>query len=815
LFDFIRETAEADFSLRGADSPFFEYYLESGQTLLFFDGLDELPNRDLKETARDRIRSLLISFPGNTAVITSRIVGYDHPFRFDEKEFVHYRLTPLQLPEMERFVQDWYQVRIEDSVERQDNANDLIRILRDETHNAIRELAQNPLLLTIIALVHRIDAVLPDERVVLYQKCTETLLNTWHTGKSRGAQQTKKRGRIERRNRQRMEAIANWMHGLASRTEGERRAVVRADQLERFLTHHIKDNEHPREDEDHPQDQAREFLEFVREQAGLLIEVGDRLYSFVHLTFQEYLTASHLITQSEVAGVAGMVGQLDPHRGDPAWHEVIRLLVSALRGNVAQKDLVNHFLQAVSSQPDSSCARLLGGLLLDGVEAAEERAKSILRHLLLAASLATEGAELRPVLDMLQSCWSRDEEMQRAFRETFAALWNETSEEPRRVAFLLTSVSIGMAFAEAAKLVRLNLSSEQASCFSLLVPPTAFRGEARLPDNWESFVSLMQWATIGPPSMRVIASLTSAVAHAFRRGAGHAAEFRTCVSALLPGSGYGPLGQNLWYSCLLAAPVSIVAADLGIELLRGLDRAPGLAHPPGAYLEQALAQARTLDRARTLDLALARVRPRNTIVDLELARGMAQPPSAALARTLDRARENPTGFWSEVSESSEIRQVFVAILCDLFDLQPRAHWDAAIGRVFWPTIPSRMDLLDQAMWKRLEERFASGTAAESDRYAAAWLLLLDAYLLRVGVYGDLEHSRFGRLATLTRGAESPPLRFAHCFRELSYGIASRMDVLVAMVRSEDPAYRRMFEECMWRPTAEEEQRESALYGDSK
>ncbi|GAG48062.1 unnamed protein product, partial [marine sediment metagenome] len=30
----------------------------------------------------------------------------------------------------------------------------------DEAHIAIRELAQNPLLLTIVALVHRIDAVL-------------------------------------------------------------------------------------------------------------------------------------------------------------------------------------------------------------------------------------------------------------------------------------------------------------------------------------------------------------------------------------------------------------------------------------------------------------------------------------------------------------------------------------------------------------------------------------------------------------------------------------------------------------------------------
>jgi hypothetical protein len=126
-----------------------------------------------------RIRTLITTYPGNTVVVTSRIVGYDSTFPFDNQEFAHCRLTKLQLPEIEQFIRDWYAVRIKNPKERDDHANGLIRILQEKEHEAIGELAQNPLLLTIIALVHRIDAVLPDERVVLYHKCTETLLNTW------------------------------------------------------------------------------------------------------------------------------------------------------------------------------------------------------------------------------------------------------------------------------------------------------------------------------------------------------------------------------------------------------------------------------------------------------------------------------------------------------------------------------------------------------------------------------------------------------------------------------------------------------------
>lgn len=50
----------------------------------------------------------MTTFPGNTVVVTSRIVGYENPFRFDEKEFVHYRVAQLQMPEINRFVEDWY-----------------------------------------------------------------------------------------------------------------------------------------------------------------------------------------------------------------------------------------------------------------------------------------------------------------------------------------------------------------------------------------------------------------------------------------------------------------------------------------------------------------------------------------------------------------------------------------------------------------------------------------------------------------------------------------------------------------------------------
>ena len=227
LLDYIIESTQADFTLKSADTSFFEHYLESGRMLLFLDGLDELPGSHYKELVRDRISSLCVTYPGNTVVVTSRIVGYDKAFGFDTATFTHHRIAPLRIPDIEQFVNDWYRVRLENRAERERNVDDLLRILKDDAHSAIRQLASNPLLLTIVTLVHRIDAVLPDERIVLYQKCTETLLNTWHTWKYRDAEQRAK-GRIERYNRARMEAIAYWMQTRGSTAAAETRTMRRA-----------------------------------------------------------------------------------------------------------------------------------------------------------------------------------------------------------------------------------------------------------------------------------------------------------------------------------------------------------------------------------------------------------------------------------------------------------------------------------------------------------------------------------------------------------------------------------------------------------
>ena len=441
LIDYIRESIQGDFSLKSADFDFFEYYLESGQTILLFDGLDELPSSNFKKDVRDRIRSLITTYPGNTTVVTSRIVGYDNPFRFDEQEFAHQRLTRLQLPEIEQFIKDWYRIRIESKRVRDTNVDDLIRILRDEAYIAIFELAQNPLLLTIVALVHRIDAVLPDERVVLYQKCTETLLSSWHTWKFRDTE-VRNKGKIERRNRHRMEAIANWMHCLSGSTEKNKFAIVSYADLRKFLTKHIKKTEKIRDRDNDPVDLADEFLEFVKKRAGLLIEIGDNQYSFVHLTFQEYLTASHIITSNEKKGVPGIWKTIKNRCVDTRWHEVIRLLIADLKSDDSQEFLIKKILSEKMNSQHMEQSRLLGGLLLDGIDPAEIIKEKIFESLFDSASMVTTNEQLRPITLMLRKCLTKDGENEKLLELAFKTLWKSINNNKQKISLELIACAM-------------------------------------------------------------------------------------------------------------------------------------------------------------------------------------------------------------------------------------------------------------------------------------------------------------------------------------------------------------------------------------
>lgn len=499
LLDFIVRTTKADFSLTSATAEFFEFYLESGQAIVLFDGIDELPDASYKKIVRDRINSFLNCYPMSTALITSRIVGYSPAFGFDRKTYHHFQLAPLLLTEIKSFVCDWYRARIENSNIRNANINDLIRILENPEQTAIRTLAENPLLLTIVTLVHRIDAVLPDERVVLYQKCTETLLNTWHTWKYKGIEDQIRKGRIERTNRRRIEALAYHMHINAGAISKTSRAVLLEDEVLKVLMTDIRRHDNVSSEEE-ARDAAIDFLKFVKQKAGLLIEVGDQQYSFIHLTFQEYLTATALTSAVEVGGVRSLWESVQQHLDDPRWQEVIRLLVAALKSDESQEFIVERIIEANDQAPNLNISCLLGGLLLDGVKSAEQHQKQILASLFTFLNLAKSDELNSKIVELLSMLVSKH---RAAWHEAFKECWRSNTSNRGHMLLLCFAIDLSSEAREELMQPQKLDSAWEIERFALLL------GEVEWPVNlsrnlivrYNNFVGVLAaWARTNPLS---------------------------------------------------------------------------------------------------------------------------------------------------------------------------------------------------------------------------------------------------------------------------------------------------------------------------
>ncbi len=832
LLDYLQENIQADFNLKSADLDFLEYYLDNGQTILLFDGLDELPSSHFKQVIRDRILSLVTTYPGNTTIVTSRIVGYENPFRFDEKEFGHYRLTKLRISEMEQFVRDWYRVRIESERERDANINDLIRILRNEEQTAIRELAENPLLLTIVALVHRIDAVLPDERVVLYQKCTETLLNTWHTWKFREAE-TKNRGKVERRNRHRMEAIANWMHRRSIGIGRHQRSVAPYEELLAFLTKYIIDSERSSDPDEEPEDLASDFLEFVKKRAGLLIEVGDNQYSFVHQTFQEYLTSTHIITNNELGGVASIWASVKGDCNDSRWVEVIRLLVAGLKSNKSQEYLIEKILDETSHDHRASASSLLGGILLDGVEPAEAHKEEILVHLFRSAIQATDVEQLRPLISMVRAWLAKEQENQTVLGSILQSIANESNDHDERLSLALIAVALNKHRQGGYEWPIAELRDSDLS--PLFLDETGPQSAEQVPLRIKRLWAEQDIFLTTSPFCNLVATVADAVTSSFGLEIVAKRIFFAQLMVMYPGINSGPFLEYVRNALLLGldphAPIRPLLDTAGRE--RQTARALELSNKQtalGSALQQLwilnldasliskLAAHRIDDRTRrllenedhpsSLELAWSQIRrrTRRKLQKISTAK-VPKKESGLLERRISPTLESVilgVDPWPSILSNPKSYGDILDFLCDAMRLEPRAQWWEALRVSLLPELPSRMILFKQNTLERVENALAHGTAGETEYYVAACELNIDSWLYQLGYYRSSDETMFRRLAELTQNINTPVLRIAHCIRDLAYGNQSRTRDLMSMVGSTDPEYRDIFENSLWVLSSERE-----------
>ncbi len=343
LLDYVRWFATDKLNVRDLPPGFFEHWLEAGKALILLDGLDEVASESRRDEVVNQIECFLQhdAYRHNPAIITSRPAGYKQAY-FRTEEFPHYDLQPFDQAKIDQFIQNWYDNRFRDREESQRRQQTLKQALSER--DRIQVLAKNPLLLTIIALIHRYEAYLPRDRHQLYNRAVETLLTNWDANKDTDYKwplEYIKRDAVRRI----MEQLAYWIHsyGSAGDTEGgtliDREELIH--QLGRFIAEEAGIKRYQAEAE------AQRFLDHIRERTGLLNEQGQDCYAFVHKTFQEYLCAQEIKHRAdEEYDLELILTPIREHLHEPHWEEVLLLLIAQ-----QPKTRVGKIIQAILDHP--------------------------------------------------------------------------------------------------------------------------------------------------------------------------------------------------------------------------------------------------------------------------------------------------------------------------------------------------------------------------------------------------------------------------------------------------------------------------------
>jgi len=307
------EYIETELTQQPETGRYLRQRLEDGQCLVILDGLDEVTNPNLRMQVTDRIQGLVAGFSANHFMVTSRIVGYDvSPMT---REFKHATLKEMTGDDQARFIRLWYDAiksEVSESTHAE-GADDLIKALRDKPQ--IARMAANPLLLTIMVLMHWRGIKLPGQRVKVYENATDTLVEYWTAQRA-----------VQTLDAQEIKAIlAPIAHYILSSNVGG--VIAHQDLLPLFYRGIIEQRGCS---ELQARQIGKEMLKDLNEQSGIFLERGrdandQPVYGFLHQTFGEYLAALHLAQQ-----VLGSIFNLDAYIHRSMWHESLLLLAGHL-----------------------------------------------------------------------------------------------------------------------------------------------------------------------------------------------------------------------------------------------------------------------------------------------------------------------------------------------------------------------------------------------------------------------------------------------------------------------------------------------------
>ncbi|MBW4423858.1 MAG: NACHT domain-containing protein [Nostoc desertorum CM1-VF14] len=298
--------------------------LRHGKVLVLLDGLDEVREEDTKRVLR-QIRDIADQFYNNEFVITCRIAAKEYTFeRFTEVEVADFDEEQIAI-----FAQNWF--RLSDPVKAERFMHKL------EDNEPIKELASSPLLLTLLCLVFGESADFPANRSELYKEGLDILLKKWDAKRNIERDQVYKNLSLHRK--------VDLLSQIALTTFEQKDYFFKQKTVETYIADFIYNLRDAHTEPKKLELDSETILKSIEAQHGLVVERAKGIYSFSHLTFQEYFSAREIVANSAW-------NSLVKHITERRWREVFLLTVGMMRKADDLVLLMKHKIDVIISNDE-------------------------------------------------------------------------------------------------------------------------------------------------------------------------------------------------------------------------------------------------------------------------------------------------------------------------------------------------------------------------------------------------------------------------------------------------------------------------------
>jgi hypothetical protein len=240
------------------------HILDLLKAYVFIDGLDETDNKS-RSIVESEVSELALRVKKSNIIVTTRSGEYHKKI----EGFDVFEVSPLTNPQILEIASKWI--------------TEPTDFLEQIDKNPFKDTLSRPLTLTHLLIIYLRLGNLPEQPAIIYKRLVFLYLEQWDS--QRGIQRTSRYSNFfSERKQEFLSAVAFY---LIYKTGSPNISFNSKQLVEVYNSIHERFGL--------PANEVSEVVREIESHNGIIVETGDGLYEFSHLTFQEYFCANYLV----------------------------------------------------------------------------------------------------------------------------------------------------------------------------------------------------------------------------------------------------------------------------------------------------------------------------------------------------------------------------------------------------------------------------------------------------------------------------------------------------------------------------------------